>query len=142
MLRDNPKLMTSELLIEHLPFSERFSHRSKCHSLFTFEDSLRLRNQIITLKLLIEQSPVSASDKQTIKTFVLQKKFYSQFCLILQIVRGYMDQLKDKIEEETGRANEAEEEAKVGIINLFTFRYLIIHQPFYLNYENDDEKEI
>ena len=32
---------------------------------------------------------------------------------ILQIVRGYMDQLKDKIEEETGRANEAEEEAKV-----------------------------
>ena len=40
----------------------------------------------------------------------------------LQIVRGYMDQLKDKIEEETGRANEAEEEAKVLNTNLLTFK--------------------
>ena len=39
--------------------------------------------------------------------------FNAQNVFILQIVRGYMDQLKDKIEEETGGANEAEEEAKV-----------------------------
>ena len=30
-------------------------------------------------------------------------------------VRGYMDQLKDKIEKETDRANEAEQEAKVRV---------------------------
>ena len=37
-----------------------------------------------------------------------------------------MDQLKDKIEEETGRANEAEEEAKVWNTNRFTFTDLIV----------------
>ena len=44
---------------------------------------------------------------------------YSKVLFTSQIVRGYMDQLKDKIEEESDRADEAEEEAKVWNINIF-----------------------
>ena len=42
-----------------------------------------------------------------------------------------MDQLKDRIKEETGRANEAEEEAKVCYLNPFTFRDKTVYQRFF-----------
>ena len=57
--------------------------------------------------------------------------FHVQVLCISQIVRSYMDQLKDKIEEETGRANEAEEEAKVWNIHLLTSTDLTEYKPSY-----------
>ena len=65
--------------------------------------------------------------------------FYVEVLFILQIVRGYMDQLKDKIEEETGRANEAEEEAKVWNIHLFISTDLTKYKSLY-SYEECRQK--